>query len=437
MRNRQSAANTVRGPSISRGNQRGAMLVLIAVSMVGLVGLLALTLDVGYAHRQRRTAQTAADAGAQAGAIEIFRGHRDSAVAAAHSETARNGFTNGSDNVIVTVNNPPASGPHHGDTLFVEVVVQQTLATMFGIVLDRPTLSLQPRSVAGVVHPANGCLYVLDPTADKALEIKSSGELIATECAVIVNSNDPDAAISVSNNGSGLAATSIVVTGGSYLQSGSTAYITPSALEGIPPSPDPLAGVVMPDVSGACDFTDVSFGSGTNTIGPGVYCGGLQVSNSGTVLTMTPGLYILKGGGLTINASGTVNGIGVSFINTNGPGNNANDFAIMNIHSGAIVDLEAMTTGPLQGILFYQDPAAGKVGTNYVNRLHSGSASTVTGVFYFPTQKIELGGSGATLTINGGVVAKTVLMQSDGTVVLGGGVAGGGIGAFARAAIVE
>lgn len=201
--------------------------------------------------------------------------------------------------------------------------------------------------------------------------------------------------------------------------------------------PDPLAGLVMPSVSGACDYTDVSITSGTATISPGVYCGGLQVSNNTTVVTMNPGLYILKGGGLTVNAGGTLNGTEVTFINTNGPGNNPDEFAIMNIHSAAVVHLSAMTTGALEGILFYQDPSAGKVGSNYTNRLHSGSASTITGVLYFPTQKIELSGSGATMTINGGVVAKTVLMQSDGTVILGGGIAGGGVGAFTRAAIVE
>jgi hypothetical protein len=403
--------------------------------MVGLMGLLALAIDGGFAQRQRRMAQTAADAGAQAGAIEILRGHRDSAVAAAHSETTRNGFANGANNVVVTVNNPPASGPHTGDTAYVEVIVLQSMATFFGGVLNRPSVSVQPRGVAGAVSPANGCLYVLDPTAAKALEIKSSGELIASDCAVVVNSNDPDNAISVSNNGSGLAATSIAVTGGAYLQSGSTAYITPAASEGVPASPDPLAGVVMPSVSGACNFTNISIVAGQN-LTPGVYCGGMDIDVTG--VTMDPGIYILKGGGLTVHTtSGELSGTGVAFINTNGPGNNADQFGILNIHSGAVVHLSAPTTGPLQGILFYQDPSAGKVGTDYTNRLHSGSASTVTGTVYVPTQKIELSGSGATFTINGGVVAKTVLMQSDGTVILGGGVAGGGVGAFTRAVIVE
>jgi hypothetical protein len=134
---------------------------------------------------------------------------------------------------------------------------------------------------------------------------------------------------------------------------------------------------------------------------------------------------------------GTLNGVGVSFINTNGPGNDPDDFDILNIHSSATVDLEAMTTGALAGILFYQDPLAGKAGFAYTNRVHSHSGSTITGVIYVPTQKIELAGSGAGLTITGGVVAKTVLMQSDGTVHMVGGILGGGAGAFTRAAIVE
>jgi hypothetical protein len=415
-------------------------MVLIALSLVGLMGMLVLSIDAGYAYRQRRLAQTAADAGAQAGAIEIFRAHPDSARPAAFAETARNGFTNGVNNVVVIVNKPPASGPHAGDDKFVEVIVQQALTTYFGRVVNRPSVTVQPRGVAGVVQPANGCLYVLDPTAAKALEIKSSGELIADECAVIVNSNDPDDAISVSNNGSGLAATTIAVTGGAYLQSGSTAYITPSPTEGVAPTPDPLSGVVMPDVSGPCTYNIATqpIVAGQKLL-PGVYCGGITVSVAG--VTMDPGLYILKGGGLRVQTNaGDLTGIGVSFVNTNGPGNNASAFDILEIDSHGTVNLSAMTSGPLANILFYQDPAAGKPGTVYVNRVHSGDPaqpSFITGTIYLPTQKIELAGSDGTLTIDGGVIAKTVQVQSDGSIHLGGGVAGGGVGAFTRATIVE
>jgi len=45
-------------------DRRGAMLALVGVTIVALLGSMALVLDVGAGQRQRRVAQTAADAGA-------------------------------------------------------------------------------------------------------------------------------------------------------------------------------------------------------------------------------------------------------------------------------------------------------------------------------------------------------------------------------------
>jgi hypothetical protein len=415
------------------------MLPLVALSMVGLMGMLVLTLDAGFLHRQRRMAQTAADAGAQAGAIEIFREYRDSAVTAALTETSRNGFTNGSDNVVVTVNNPPATGPHTGDTLFVEVVVQQSMSTFFGSVLGRATVSLQPRSVAGVVSPVAGCMYVLDPTASKALEIKSDGDVIADNCEVVVNSTASDA-IAVSNNGSTLDAASIAVTGNYTLGSGAT--ISPEPQTAVPPTPDPLAYLVMPTIPSTCDYTSkVVSGGATETLSPGVYCNGLVVQNDLTVANLNPGLYILKGrngaASLNVQSGATINslGTGVTFIIT---ADDDGNYGQVNLQSGSFVNLSA-TTSPATnfslGILFYQDPAAPP---NIWNIFHSSTTLTLNGTLYFPTQYVELGGSGADITISGGIVAKRIKVQSDGTVNLS--VGGGGLGQnppFRRPTIVE
>ena len=51
--------------------EQGQSLVTVALLLVVLIGMLALTLDGGYAYLQRRAAQTAADAGALAGAREL------------------------------------------------------------------------------------------------------------------------------------------------------------------------------------------------------------------------------------------------------------------------------------------------------------------------------------------------------------------------------
>src|SRR5262245_44701093 len=55
------------------GAHRGQVLVLFAMFLVGLMGMLGLSTDVGYAIAARRSDQGAADAGAMAGARQIAR----------------------------------------------------------------------------------------------------------------------------------------------------------------------------------------------------------------------------------------------------------------------------------------------------------------------------------------------------------------------------
>lgn len=62
--------------------RRGAIAVLAALAMVVMVGMLALAMDVGYMSSVRTDMQTAADAGALAGAGELANGQHAAEVAA-------------------------------------------------------------------------------------------------------------------------------------------------------------------------------------------------------------------------------------------------------------------------------------------------------------------------------------------------------------------
>ncbi|HUQ48839.1 MAG TPA: hypothetical protein VM053_11465 [Gemmatimonadaceae bacterium] len=178
--------------------------------------------------------------------------------------------------------------------------------------------------------------------------------------------------------------------------------------------------------------------SNDTTLQPGVYCGGIKV---GTVnVNFAPGMYWLVGGGMDIGSAGHLTGTGVTFVNMNGPAadGGANKFSIINMqNNGTVVNLSAMTSGPLAGILFYQDPSAGKPGQTYVNMIKSGVGTTFNGSFYFPTQDLTVE-SGGSITVNGGIVARQILVQNNNThlTVTGGG---GGIGFFRlkRASIIE
>src|SRR5436190_22144068 len=58
--------------SVAR-KRRATVLVLVTLSLIGVLGIVALVLDRGLLQDNRRRAQAAADAAALAGAVELFK----------------------------------------------------------------------------------------------------------------------------------------------------------------------------------------------------------------------------------------------------------------------------------------------------------------------------------------------------------------------------
>src|SRR5205085_10509352 len=99
--------------SFSRRGERGTLLLLAAGMMFVLMAFVGLAFDVGFMQWSRRRAQTAADAGALAGAWALQLG--GVVTTDGKDGSAVNGFTDGTNGVTVTINNPPASGSYKGN----------------------------------------------------------------------------------------------------------------------------------------------------------------------------------------------------------------------------------------------------------------------------------------------------------------------------------
>jgi hypothetical protein len=133
--------------SLFKQSSQGQSLVIVAILMVVLVGMLALTLDGGYAYLQRRGAQTAADAGALAGARELCKtGDADLAVNRALEYAIDH---NTADEAVATV-----------DTGTVTVEAYITFSTFFGRVFSRPEITAAAIAAAQCV-PAGGAISIL------------------------------------------------------------------------------------------------------------------------------------------------------------------------------------------------------------------------------------------------------------------------------------
>src|SRR3954452_10496801 len=88
-------------------DESGSGRALLAVLPV-LAGAVAIGIETGELYRVKRQMQSSADAAALAGAYDRVAGKSTTVIQAnARYEAQRNGFTNGVNSVVVTVNAPP------------------------------------------------------------------------------------------------------------------------------------------------------------------------------------------------------------------------------------------------------------------------------------------------------------------------------------------
>ena len=108
-------------------SEKGQAMVLIVLAIIVMMGFAALAIDLGMIYSDRGAAQNAADSAAMSAAYTLCTGGNASALrTAAVNMATSNGFvdnTSTTNNMQVTVNNPPLAGLHVGDNSYIEVVI--------------------------------------------------------------------------------------------------------------------------------------------------------------------------------------------------------------------------------------------------------------------------------------------------------------------------
>ena len=352
------------------------MVALLAIALPVLLGGVGMVMDTGSLYDLRRRVQSAADAAAVAAAQEVRLQNIANVEASALHDAQENGFGDGT-TTAVAVNQPPTRGHYKGDSDYVEVIVSAEAPLFFMSALTDRQFTVLGRAVAGVAG-TSVCTWTLDKTAKNSFNVTGTSKVTLTDCGVFVNSDDSSAARTAGS--ATVSAPSIDVVG-NYTGSG----FSPSPRTGASQLGDPFAELPMPAV-GSCNYTNKKV-SGTATLSPGVYCDGLTI-NAGAKVTLNPGLYIIRGGGITINGTATVAGDGVSFFNTAG---GSYKYDVITINGGAAVTLTSPTSGATKGMLFFDDRAysasAGKKHT-----LNGGSSVNLTGAMYFANTDLHLAG---------------------------------------------
>lgn len=407
----------------SRRSDSGQTLVFVALAMPVLLGFLGIGFDMGYMRFMKRQVQMAADAAAIAGADEITSctspGCAPLTTAAVAAVSKDNSFpsvtqsTNctpvpGTGATLVVVNNPPsclASDPHNGNDSYVETIVARNVPTFFTKIFGFNSATITARAEGGL-GGGSSCVFALDQAASGALTNVLAG--FTSSCGVVVESNSGSAFncfLGIFN------APYIGVVGGDGFPLCLFGGASPSTGIKDPNPTDPLAyrqaamkaAAPSPTTCGTSTTSPYTGHSGglltitsAATLNPGTYCGGISI-NPGANVTLTPGIYTLtstsaSNGGLTVYAGTTVSGGGgVAFYNSNirngsavaGPNGGVN-FVCSSCTAGSVV-LTAPTSGPFEGILFFQDPG------NTSSSVVVGSATyntQLTGTSYFPSASV-------------------------------------------------
>lgn len=371
-----------------KGDRKGGVYTLTAVMMPAILGFSALGVDASLWYLMRREIQTVADNAAIAGAyMAAANATEQEILAAAASDAGYNDFDTSESGKNIVVNKPPLSGAYAGDPGYVEVQVTSVAVSHFIAAVLGEQITVSARAVGGPTQAGKYCIIALEETANDALNISGTADVVA-ECGAVSNSSSASS-INIQGNatltaGSAQAYGDIQITGNATLTTDNPYHALAQRVS------DPLGpegmNLQMPP-SGSCDHNNMR-ANGNTTLSPGRYCGGLTVQNGN--VTLQPGTYIIDGGDLVARGTSTIIGDGVTFILTGSSSGNVGD---VDFAGGTVTDLVAPGSGPYAGVLFYQDPIADSSGTN---RITGGSTMSLDGIIYFPSREILFtGGSGA------------------------------------------
>lgn len=394
----------------------------MALTMSVLLLGMGLAIDTGILFVARRDQQAATDAGAWAGAIVLFKADTaTNAIAAARTDATENRYTNGVDSTTVTVVSPPTSGEFAGNALFVEVRITRTVRTVFLQGAAAGLSSVTTSAVAGATPVGKAFAILTLGDSARAFHASGSATINVTGAGVMVNASDTTEAAFIEGgqvnvtieSGHEMQVVGVLRDDGASNVTGTVVdhpTVTPKVL-------DPFAAFAEPSITDlipTSQYPAQLLQSGTHTLQPGVYDGGIVIESSATV-TMQPGNYIIRNGGFRIAGSASLTANGVFIFNTvaDHPLSTGSCGPVSIAGSGSVI-VSAPTSGPYKGMVLWQDRDCTQTITWTGNSGHSGS-----GTFYVPAAKVDISGSaGTTFGLSSQIVSNTLSVRGGGTVNL-------------------
>ncbi|MEM7056576.1 MAG: pilus assembly protein TadG-related protein [Pseudomonadota bacterium] len=367
-----------------RRDTTGGVAAIVTIVSPVLIGGMGLGGEAGYWYLTQREVQNAADVAAHATAMKLNDGATEAellALAEYLVGQASVEITNAS----IEMNQPPVDGIYIEDGSAVEIIVTETVPRMFSAIYSSDPVTITARSVATAQGGGAGCIVALDEAnGGEGIDVASSVFLTTIMCDIV--SNETGAASQEFHPGSTVSTNCLQATG-EIAMNGFVNQICGAAKQNAAPMSDPFASLAEPSAVGACNTPTVSnttvtpvesHPSGMTSIR---YCNGMTIDGA---VTLSPGLYIIEGGDLNINAGSTLNAADVMFYL-------ASD-SQMNMATTASVTMSPPTTGTYAGMSFFGSRTA----TGRTHSLGGGFGSIMDGTIYAPTSRLSIGGTVST-----------------------------------------
>lgn len=322
-------------PSLSKfcRDEAGNTVGIFGIAVPVVLGVAGMTVDYSSAARERGRLQAAADSSATGGAKEfqMVQANVEKVTAVAKSY-ALSQVQDATVDVVVDAKE-----------LTVRVTLAKDVQGSFGKALGWGDTHVKASATARMTNGLPLCLLALEPKEKGAITLQKNARLTAPAC--VVNSNSKSSQGLVSMDDAVLQA-GLICSAGGKLKTKDTNY-APDPKTDCPVMPDPLAGRQAP-TNLTCTVTGKIVDATYETLAPGVYCGGLKITN-GAVVTLSAGNFVVKDGPLLVDGGATLKGDGVS-IYMKGTGAN------FTFATDSTINLTASKSGPLAGILIYDDP---------------------------------------------------------------------------------
>jgi hypothetical protein len=176
---------------------------------------------------------------------------------------------------------------------------------------------------------------------------------------------------------------------------GTANCVYPAPITEVVPMLDPLSYLSPPPIPDtAIGFNTLINAGEVVTLYPGRYDNGINIT--GATVNFMPGVYILNGRGLSVTGTSTLTAIesggelGVMFYNTNTAGD-PGGWGDIYIGASVTANLIAPTSGPYEGILFWNDARAPDKRPGHV--IAGTSDSIFEGALYFPSTHLQFTGT--------------------------------------------